>query len=381
MALPEPGGPYKVGVIEVDLKAPTTAGVVPCVIYYPAAVGAGATDKQPGLKWLDSDYAASLGRIHLRDTLGPRAGAFFMWTLGPAATGGATVRGAVGAECAVSPDADGWPVAVLSHSLTGWRHVNSSFLAEIASRGAVAIGVEHCDGTSCRAATADGRELCEYVWWEDKAAALVEAHGGDEKAAWAEGIEWRRGQLDVRVAEVTAALDGCGGALAAVGGVARSGRRVAILGQSFGGACAAACLARSDRFSHGLLFDPWLDGAGDGRYPLPPADYAAGARPTCERLVVWQNGGSRLLESCGDNVAAFAATAKNAETILVDGAGHFAQTDAPAVFEGGPLASVYRALTSSENDAPGTSSAALLATATAETVAALGTFFAGAPHQ
>ena len=36
MPLPDPTGPHRVGIIEADVPAPTDAGVVPVVVYYPA---------------------------------------------------------------------------------------------------------------------------------------------------------------------------------------------------------------------------------------------------------------------------------------------------------------------------------------------------------
>ena len=139
MPLPDPTGPHRVGIIEADVPAPTDAGCVPVVVYYPAidepdappsTALCGATSSEPEqLRWLDARYAAALGKSHLTGTLGAWSAGALMGNLGPAATNYEVVRAAVGAD-AKPPPAGGWPVAVFSHSLTGWRHVNSSLCAE-----------------------------------------------------------------------------------------------------------------------------------------------------------------------------------------------------------------------------------------------------------
>jgi hypothetical protein len=388
MPLPEPTGPHRVGVIEADVAAPTEAGVVPCVIYYPAGASTAEPSyfsSEPTLQWLDARYAGALGRCHLAETLGPYTAEVFMNALGPSATGYERVRGAVGAPALPAP-AGGWPTAVFSHSMTGWRHVNSAFMSEIASRGAVAIHVEHCDGSACLAtAVGDGRVLAEYVSWQDKEAELRAAHG-DEKDAWAAALAWRHGQCATRVAETLAALDGVDGALLAAGVLpadvditrgrfSRTSSGVAALGQSFGGASAAACVARDDRgrFSHCLLYDPWLDGDGSDRHPLPDGDYAAAPLAALANLSIWRNGQSQLLATCSKNCDALVARAGAAGRVhdYAD-AGHFAQTDAPVVFEQGPLSFVYDALRGKDG---AMDSATALRRCTEESVAALASFF------
>ena len=175
MPLPDPTGPHRVGVIEADVPARTDAGCVPVVVYYPAidepdappsTALCGATSSEPEqLRWLDARHAAALGKSHLTGTLGAWSAGALMGNLGPAATNYEVVRAAVGAD-AKPPPAGGWPVAVFSHSLTGWRHVNSSLCAELASHGAVVIHMEHADGTACLCTSSeDGRVLAEYVDW------------------------------------------------------------------------------------------------------------------------------------------------------------------------------------------------------------------------
>lgn len=172
MPLPDPTGPHRVGVLEADVPAPTDVGVVPVVIYYPAVEEpdvpptalCGATSVAPQrLRWLDATYAAALGRSHLTGTLGAWSAATLMGNLGPAATNYEVVRADVEAQ-AQTPPPGGWPVAVFSHSLTGWRHVNSSLCAELASHGAVVVHLEHVDGTACLCTSSkDGRVLSECV--------------------------------------------------------------------------------------------------------------------------------------------------------------------------------------------------------------------------
>jgi len=350
--------------------------------------GRGGGTAKPPLKWLEPAYASALGRSHLTNTLGRWTAETLMSSMGPAATAYETVRAAVDAP-AKTPPAGGWPCAIFSHSMTGWRHVNSSFCAEIASHGAVAIHVEHCDGTACLArARDDGRVLADYVSWEhDKTEELKALHGPDaEDEIKADLAAWRRGQLDARLVELAAALDGLDGAAleAGIGAglpFARTSDDVAVLGQSFGGAAAAAMCARDDartpRFSRCLVYDPWFDGAGDERYPLAAADYA-GAFPGVKTAAIWRNGTSPLSETCAANWDAFLDKAGPAGRAYDHPhAGHFAQTDAPCVFERGPLSFVYNALVDA---ADGQDAATQLAAALEETVEALGAdwFAAGA---
>lgn len=386
MPLPDPTGPHRVGVLEADVPAPTDAGVVPVVIYYPAmeepdapaTALCGATSAAPQrLRWLDATYAAALGRSHLTGTLGAWSAATLMGNLGPAATNYEVVRADVEAP-AKAPPAGGWPVAVFSHSLTGWRHVNSSLCAELASHGAVVLHLEHTDGTACLCTARDGRVLSEYVSWEREKTEELRATHGDDGVGPAL-VAWRRDQVDRRVVEITAALGGIEKAVAPVhkgSTLARTRSNVAVLGQSFGGAAAVACCARDTvrRFAYCCIYDPWLDGAGPTRHPLPDSDYAGKFSPALRRLALWSCGGSPLQESCGANWAALLAKAGTAGSRTDEpGAGHFAQTDAPVVFEKGPLAAVYAALTKPADRS--SDSETLLARCLAQTVTVLGDGF------
>ena len=97
-------------------------------------------------------------------------------------------------------------MAVFSHSLTGWRHVNSSLCAELASHGAVVIHMEHADGTACLCTSSeDGRVLADYVDWAREKTEELKQSTDDVGAA----LEaWRRAQVARRVVEIAAALDG-----------------------------------------------------------------------------------------------------------------------------------------------------------------------------
>ena len=385
MPLPDPTGPHRVGVIEADVPAPTDAGVVPVVVYYPAidepdappsTALCGATSSEPEqLRWLDARYAAALGKSHLTGTLGAWSAGALMGNLGPAATNYEVVRAAVGAD-AKPPPAGGWPVAVFSHSLTGWRHVNSSLCAELASHGAVVIHMEHADGTACLCTSSeDGRVLAEYVDWAREKTDELKRKTDDVGAA----LEaWRRAQVDRRVLEIAAALDGVEKICARVhrgGGFARSSSNVAVLGQSFGGAAAVACCARDARFSHCCIYDPWLDGVGPHRHPLPDADYQGKFPRTLKRLALWSCGASPLQESCGANWDSILAKAGSVGVRHhEEKAGHFAQTDAPIVFEQGPLSSIYSALVSKADQS--SDSEILLKKCLEQTVAELSSLYA-----
>ncbi|KAJ8611660.1 hypothetical protein CTAYLR_007879 [Chrysophaeum taylorii] len=270
---------------------------------------------------------------------------------------------------------------VFTHSLTGWRHINSTFVVEIASQGAVTLAVEHCDGSACLAvaneATDDaGRKktLATYVSWErDKP---VEVDDFDDVPA--AKAAWRRAQCDQRCLEVIAALDGINEALVRHLGVppsfARSGTDVAVLGQSFGGASAISCVLGpgGSRFSYCLLYDPWLEGNGDAMYPLRFRDFVKPLPTSVRRVVVWRNGRSVLWDLCKDNCEAIAAKCPGSRIHDSPDCGHFAQTDAPIIFESGPLAFVYRAIVGNHSE---TDAKASLTAATVQTLDALEGWF------
>ena len=178
--------------------------------------------------------------------------------------------------------------------------------------------------------------------------------------------------------EITAALDGLEKICARVhrgGGFARTSSNVAVLGQSFGGAAAVACCARDARFSHCCIYDPWLDGVGPRRHPLPDADYQGKFFPALKRLALWSCGASPLLQSCGANWDALLAKAGGVGVRHHEAeAGHFAQTDAPIVFEQGPLSSIYSALVSKADQS--SDSETLLRKCLEQTVAELSSLYA-----
>ena len=93
-----------------------------------------------------------------------------------------------------------------------------------------------------------------------------------------------------------------------------------------------------------------------------------------QKLALWSCGASPLHESCGANWAALLAKAGAAGSRTdEEGAGHFAQTDAPVVFEKGPLAAVYAALTKPADRS--SDSETLLTRCLAQTVEVLGDDF------
>lgn len=378
MVLPSPSGKYSVGVIEVDVPAPTSVGVVPIVIYYPAvSTGTGSPQKQQQpLQWIDKAHAEAVGKVHLKDTFGVYSGGMLMSTFGPLATGYARVQATVGAKLLADRE---WPVAVLSHSLSGWRHINSTYLVEIASHGAVTIALEHCDRSACLATSNNppGSVLATYAEIEEVIASNKGKDGFDA------AMNFRHSQCDQRRLEIIAALDGVEAALRehfreqglSSSRLCRSDRDVAVLGQSFGGASAACCVLSAQhahRFSHCFLYDPWIEGEGNKTLPLRRSDLDNPFSSSLKTLVIWRDGHSILWKSCKKNWDALAA--KFPETVVHDymECGHFAQTDAPVVFESGPLAFLYKAIkgTSGEPDA-----GLMLRQSTTETISALDGWF------
>ena len=450
--LPSPTGPHRVGCVELDIPAPTAAGRVPVVVYYPAHRDAPSSGLPPP-EWLPTEHAAALGRAQLAAAFGPRLGAALLGGLGPVATGFAVVRAERGAAPLWRDGKEGWPCAVLSHSLTGWRHINSSFLVEIASHGAVAVALEHADGSACACVANDDdardgdapaapsclaaaggepapppRHLARYVdFARDKLPELLLAELGDDAGdvgsladvppratarVTAAAFAWRHSQLDQRVAEVHATLAGLNAALARAfsdrakvphgggggGGdddddaFARVARDVAVLGMSFGGACAAAVALRdadavAPVVAHCLLYDPWIEGSDAATcVPLPHADLARESFPSraLRTLTVWSCGRSQLRATCLANcegLVARAARGARCRAVLHDcpRSPHVAQTDAPRVFESAPLAFVYRAIRGTADDEP--SGEAALELATRQTVEALRDWFATPPDE
>jgi pimeloyl-ACP methyl ester carboxylesterase len=204
--------------------------------------------------------------------------------------------------------------------------------------------------------------------------------GVPQSALLADSEAWRRAQNEHRVAEVHAALDGLNGQLRAANAELFSGRdgddggnegglrdgarphfralverNVALIGHSFGGATAAACVLRDSadqrgpRFSHCFLTDPWVGGHAS---PLAKAELDARPfTPALRTMRVWLNEGSaRTFRALGASTEALvgkarASGAQSADTIRVPVAGHHAQTDLPTVFESGPLSCFFSILT------------------------------------
>mmetsp|Transcript_1037 Transcript_1037/g.4108 ORF Transcript_1037/g.4108 Transcript_1037/m.4108 type:complete len:416 (-) Transcript_1037:200-1447(-) len=402
--LPAPSGPHRVGVVEVDVPAPTPAGRVPCAIYYPAQPKSATDAKPKQLRWLPPGYAAAIGEAQLGDMFGATLGSALMAGFGPLATGYETVRAEVSAPplTAEGNNDEPWPAAVFSHGLTGWRHVCSSFIVEIASRGAVVVAVEHCDGSACVAVGSeeDGGKttvLAKYVSWEREKIPELKRAGVDDVGAATR--EWRREQCDQRRVELHAALDGVRDALRRALGVSvdvRADRDCAVVGQSFGGSAALSCVLADGasngttgsraRFSRCLAFDPWIEGDDDDAvFPLRPEHYAAGFSPALRRLTVWRNGRWDLAPAVAKHTDRLGENFSGSDgTVVVHDCkdcDHFAQTDVPVVFERGPLSFVYRVLKGggSSKDDKSLDALTFLLSARAQTVAALDGWLVGEP--
>ena len=140
--LPEPGGRYGVGAIEVDVPVPTSAaGKVPCLVYYPTRKGAGGGRGQV----LNALGSAAHVRAFGANQVHPTWGAWLWPKLAWLMAGSPKIRAAVGAPAAPAP-AGGWPTAVWSHGTGGHRRGMVALLTEMASHGAVCIALDHADG-------------------------------------------------------------------------------------------------------------------------------------------------------------------------------------------------------------------------------------------
>ena len=363
-ALPYLSGGFSVGCIELEVPTPTAVGACPVLVLYPSLDNTSAHQRP---EWLTGGQSEQLGRAQLAEQLGEPLAMFLMRHLGPLATGLLRIPAARGLQPAPLPQsriADGWPVCVISHGLTGWPTAQTALAASLCAHGAVVLLICHCDGTACvgRCADADRQTKedidVQYQDWKVRQRVMRDL-GVQGPSLMAEGEAWRRQQNEHRVLEVHAALDGLNQLLRSAdpdnfeGFHARTDREVALFGHSFGGATVAACVLRDGtlgtraRFSHCFLFDPWIGGAA---CPLAESELHA-RRLTSElrTLRVWLNDGSGMRKNAGASAAALVgkareAGARTADVLCVPSNSHYAQTDVPTVFENGPLACIYAAV-------------------------------------
>ncbi|KAG5466883.1 hypothetical protein LSCM1_01060 [Leishmania martiniquensis] len=150
------------------------------------------------------------------------------------------------------------PLIVFSHGLSGYPHLYSTFLMDLAARGAIVFSVTHMDGSAayCRDA---GREIRIPL---------------NTQVGWA--TEDREPQLDIRVRETLNTVKRvCSGELLLAMGYDQSTVKkfvamepqVHLVGHSFGGAtCLAAALEKTqetrDRglssIASAIVLDPWM---------------------------------------------------------------------------------------------------------------------------
>uniref|UniRef100_A0A7S3NMH6 1-alkyl-2-acetylglycerophosphocholine esterase n=1 Tax=Aureoumbra lagunensis TaxID=44058 RepID=A0A7S3NMH6_9STRA len=346
--LPSPRGPYSVGCIETEVKCKSSPhGKFTCMIYYPGE----SKDiiKNAGPEWLSEAHASALGAMNLGSILGEGFARFLMGSLSKVATAGARVR----ATYNLVPKylKESWPTAAFSHGLTGWRHVNSSFCTEIASYGCVVVVPEHTDGSACLAMSGD-KILVEYISWDKVKKPELEAAGLNAEQVAIAGRDWRRAQLDIRIAEIHAALDAVNSILTSTLNTpfAHTHSNVALLGQSFGGATITSAAIRSKRFSHLCIYDPWFENDGDSLYPVRPSDFQTKVYHI-KKAALWRNGKSSLWKIAKKNTERLAHVIclndQSSALIFHDApfCDHYAQTDANFVFEKvGALAFIYRAI-------------------------------------
>ena len=360
-SLPYLSGGFAVGCIELTAPASTSAGSVPVLVFYPSLEAQTAGERP---SWLTATQAEALGRAQLSDVFGEALAMFLMRHLGPLATGLLRVPAAYGLEPAPLPQsrqAEGWPVAVISHGLTSWPTAQAGLAASLCSHGAVVALVCHCDGTAactaplhppCSDAAQPGASTVDvqYDGWSARRHSM-EREGFKPAAIALHGEAWRRSQNEQRVIEIHAALDTLSERLQAAapelfgeGFMLRTERDVAMLGHSFGGATAAACVlrdatraaggSRSPRFSHCFLYDPWLGGAA-----APLSDSELSVRPVTSALRtmrVWLNDAPRYRQMVCTNAHLLVAKARQAgcrvaDVVEVDAKSHYAQTDVPTV--------------------------------------------------
>ena len=374
-SMPFLSGGFSVGCIELEIPSPTSVGACPVLVFYPSIDDVRKLERPP---WLTADQCEALGRAQLAELFGEGLASIMMRHLGPLATGLLRIPAAPGLQPAALPasrESEGWPVAVISHGLTGWPTVQTALAASLCSHGAVVLLICHCDGSACvgrsahsaAAAASDANHYnggptqkpvdVPYQDWTARARSLRSA-GVSENALQADGEAWRRQQNEQRVTEVHAVLDGLNDALGAAdphlfGDAksfhARTEREVALFGHSFGGATVAACLLRDGtprvvggvntiysngtgsrsssspadvqsseplrpaaRFSHGFLFDPWIGG-----FACPLAEAELRARKLTSSLVtlrVWLNEGSFVARNATGPAEALIEKAKAANT-------------------------------------------------------------------
>jgi pimeloyl-ACP methyl ester carboxylesterase len=340
--LPYLSGGFSVGCIELEFPAPTAVGACSAICFYPSTDDASCGERPP---WLSDEQLEEMGRAELSPFFGEAASVFFMRSLGGVATGLLRLPATRGLSPAALPESfrlEGWPVAVLSHGLSGWATESAGLAASLCSHGCVVLLLDHCDSA------------CHCDDYEEWRQAML-AHGIGESALAADGEVWRRSQNEQRIAEVHAALDHLNAQIKRADERrfalfrARTGRGVALVGHSFGGATAAACVLRdgeskAPRFSHCFVSDPWIGGVAS---PLSEAELAG--RPLAAGLKtmrVWLNEGSpnvmksylaaaETLVHCSK-----LAGAKSAELIRVP-AEPDAQIDTPTVLSSGPFACLW----------------------------------------
>mmetsp|Transcript_3330 Transcript_3330/g.12053 ORF Transcript_3330/g.12053 Transcript_3330/m.12053 type:complete len:549 (+) Transcript_3330:104-1750(+) len=416
--LPQPRGPYPVSVVEVDIPVHASKiGIVPCAVFYPTSthvvqgpIDADKRDKKieqveydearhKRPTWMDHNYAAALGKSQLAPLFGESLASLLMDMLGPIATRHKSVDAILGLPMAIPPvqgkqgtatvtedgdrktmsegrgRGDGtWPVAVLSHSMTGWRWLYSAKAISLASEGVVVVVPEHCDGTASACFSSLKRTpLIEYEEWSDMNKLFESRDGCTFEENQKLGNIWRQGQAEQRVLEIHACLDNveetllrqCPHVLPSTKNTSvydgsssapeidckclRTKEDVLVMGHSFGGTVATICAIRDkerQRFSHVFAYDPWLGSLSKYRLsPLSDEDRTnIGFSQAMRSLVIWGNtlgfvwapGASiaeQMIASVGED---------RGRIILAEGAGHFHQTDAVTLFENGPLSFVYQ---------------------------------------
>ena len=355
--LPYLSGGFSVGCIELALPAPTSTGTCNAVVFYPSTQDASFGERPP---WLTGQQLEDWGRADLSPIFGDAASMFVMRHLGAFATGLLRLPATKGLKPAALPESfrsEGWPVAVLSHGLAGWATESAGLAASLCSHGCVVVLVCHADA-ACH--------CDDYGEWRQ----AMLAHGIGESELASDGEAWRRSQNEQRIAEVHAALDNLNDALRAsdpkLFGIfrARTSRQVALVGHSFGGATAAACVLRDARegkrarFSHCFVSDPWIGGVSPdgGASPLGESEVLSRPLPAGDALRtmrVWINEGvdtptsvqTVMQSSMQISLAAGAealvcaakkAGAQTADVIRVPAEGQ-SQIDTPTVFGSGPL--------------------------------------------
>lgn len=161
---PVPRGPYGVGCVDVEWRAPCADGDSPfrACIFYPSSRGRSLarSERQPWLPSPADEYLEAYGGLY---GLSRRVSRLLLLSMRMA-----RMQCSPGAPCA-----DGkWPVVFFSHGLCGCRTTYSTICTELASQGHIVVALEHADGSAALAITSE--KSIAYVSYGEASGSLRE---------------------------------------------------------------------------------------------------------------------------------------------------------------------------------------------------------------